>query len=231
MQTLFVLLMAGLAQAAAEKQLVFTITGEDLKGGIVSEITWDGGTLMVQGVYADASGALAARYFVQAGTSMSVEPREQPTAAAVTYWQMKSSRVSPTGLGRISVTSDTKLPLYGIASQEQRFADSVDMGGTRSTHRVKLRELKLLERTSPAPPYDGETWSWSPATLNRIAYVDGKGDLWVATADGRNPQRLLKGNFLLPAWSDDGRMIAVAERKKDRWEISVVHLPADIRKE
>jgi hypothetical protein len=160
---------------------------------------------------------------------MAVEPRNEQTQASLKYWATKSNRISPTGLGRLDISTDTKLPQYGIASQAQRFADSVDMGGTLSTHVVKLRDLKLLERTSPAPPYDGETWSWSPADLNRIAYVDGKGDLWVATADGRNPQRILKGNFLLPAWSDDGRMIAVAERKKDKWEISVVHLPPDIR--
>lgn len=229
MHALLLLLVAGLAQAPAEKQLVFTITGEDLKSGVVSEITWDGATLMVQGVYADSKGALAAKYFVKAANSMAVEPREGLTPAAQKYWDTKSSRVSPTGLGRLSITSDTKLPQYGIASQEQRFADSVDMGGTLSTHRVKLRDLKLLERTSAAPPYDGETWSWSPAALNRIAYVDGKGDLWIARADGQDPQRLLKGNFLLPAWSEDGRVIAVVERKKDKWEISVVHLPADVR--
>jgi hypothetical protein len=229
MQLFLILLVAAAAQAPAEKQLVFTITGDDLRGGVVSEVTWDGGTLLVQGVYAEPGGTLAAKYFVKAASTMTVEPRDNQSAASLSYWAMKSSRVSPTGLGRLSISSDTKLPQYGIASQERRFADSVDMGGTLSTHVVKLRDLKLLERTSPSPPYDGETWSWSPANLNRIAYVDGKGDLWVATADGRDPQRILRGNFLLPAWSEDGRAIAVAERKKDRWEISVVHLPPDIR--
>jgi Tol biopolymer transport system component len=67
--------------------------------------------------------------------------------------------------------------------------------------------------------------------LNRIAYVNGKGDLWVASADGRSPQRLLKGDFTLPAWSDDGRTIAVAERKDAgrRWDIVLVMLPPELR--
>jgi len=67
--------------------------------------------------------------------------------------------------------------------------------------------------------------------LNRIAYVDGKGDLYVATAEGRNAERLLKGHFTLPAWSEDGRTLAFAERKDDgrKWEVSVVHLPAKHR--
>ena len=80
---------------------------------------------------------------------------------------------------------------------------------------------------SGVAPYDGEVWSWSPAELNRIAYVDGNGDLWVASADGRDARRLLKGDFTLPAWSDDGKAIAVAEKKDGgrRWDISVVLLP------
>jgi hypothetical protein len=37
----------------------------------------------------------------------------------------------------------------------------------------------------------------------------------------------MRGNFTLPAWSDDGRAIAVAERKDGgrRWEVSLVRLP------
>ncbi len=66
--------------------------------------------------------------------------------------------------------------------------------------------------------------------INRIAYIDKKGDLWIATADGRNPQRVLSGNFMLPAWSEDGTQIAVAERKNNgkKWEIYVVTLPPSL---
>lgn len=224
-------LLVGIAgQTPVEKQVVFTISGDDLRGGVVSEVTWDGGTLMVQGVFADSTGVLKARYFVKAADTMTVEPRAEQSAASLKYWASKSSRISPTGLGRISVSTDTKLPQYGIGSQARRLGEAVDLGGTVSLHVIKLRDLTLLERTGPAPPYDGETWSWSPADLNRIAYVDGKGDLWVATADGRDPRRILKGDFVLPAWSADGTAIAVAERRKDKWEISIVHLPPDLRK-
>jgi hypothetical protein len=74
-------------------------------------------------------------------------------------------------------------------------------------------------------------WSWSPAELNRIAYVDGKGDLWVASASGSGARRLLKGDFTLPAWSDEGSAIAVAEKKDGgrRWEISLILLPEELR--
>ena len=68
--------------------------------------------------------------------------------------------------------------------------EAAEMGGTQQKSELKLGSLKLLERDGPEPD-DGETWSWSPE-LNRIAYVDGRGDLWVAGADGRNPQRLIE---------------------------------------
>ena len=211
----------------AEKQLVMTITSEQLKGGVVSEITWDGGVLVLQGVFARPSGELTAQYFVQPARGVTVEPRPAHTEASARYWEMKSKSLSPTGLGRVTITKDEKMPMYGIASQEQRMADATDMGGTQVLHVVKLGDLVLHERHGKIPPYEGEHWGWSPAELNKIAYVDKSGDLWTAGADGRDRQRVMRGNFTLPAWSDDGRQIAVAERKNGgrKWEISVITLP------
>ncbi|HXW04521.1 MAG TPA: hypothetical protein VD833_04765 [Vicinamibacterales bacterium] len=219
------------AQERPDKQLVVSISGPDLKGGIVSEITWDGGLLMMQGVFAEPGGELKAHYLVTAADGITLEKREAQTEASAKYWQMKSGRVSPTGLGRIESGSDTKMPQFGIGSLERRIGDAIDMGGTRTRSVLRLGTLVMLERDGPEP-YDGETWSWSPAELNRIAYVDGQGDLWVARADGRDARRLLRGDFTLPAWSDDGRAIAIAERKDGgrRWDISVVHLPEALRR-
>jgi len=75
-------------------------------------------------------------------------------------------------------------------------------------------------------------WAWSEPELNRIAYVDGKGDLWIARADGKGADRLMKGPVSLPAWSEDGSLIAVTERKDDgaRWDISIVRVPERFRK-
>lgn len=108
--------------------------------------------------------------------------------------------------------------------------DAVQMGGTQKRFVVRLGKLTLHERVGDIPPYDGEVWSWSPPELNRIAYVNAEGDLWVARADGSRAERLLRGNFTLPAWSDDGKLIAVAERKNGgaRWEISIVRVPRRI---
>ena len=215
----------------AEKQLVVTITSEQLKGGVVSEIAWDGGTLIIQGVFAKPSGELDAQYFVTAAKNIELKQQAAHTDASARYWEMKSRRVSPTGLGSIVVTKDEKMPMYGIASQERRMVDANEMGGTQVLHIVRLGTLVLYERHGLAAPYDGEVWSWSAPELNQVAYVDKGGDLWIARADGQSPQRILKGNFTLPVWSDDGRMIAVAERKNGgkKWEISLVTLPPQVR--
>jgi hypothetical protein len=215
-----------------DKELVATITGPMLQGGMVSELAWDDGILLIQTVTMEETGVMKAGYFTAAGRDMEVVASPQVPPGLERYWKLKSNRVSPTGLGRITDTHDSKMPMYGVASQAQRFADAQEMGGTVQTHSLQLHDLTIHARTSGVPPYDGEVWSWSPAELNRIAYVDGKGDLWIASADGRNSERVLKGNYTLPAWSEDGRVLAVAERKDGgrKWEVSVVHLPEKFRR-
>jgi hypothetical protein len=229
------LLLAGLAGLAAdqavERQHVVSITAPDIDGGILSEITWDNGALHLQGVVANPDGSLSARYVVVPAKGTTLARLKTQTNASTEYWDRKAKRTSPTGVGKITTGVDAKLPLYGIGSLEQRISDAVDMGGMQKKIIVRLGKLILHERDNTVEPYDGEIWSWSPADLNRIAYVDGNGHLWVASADGRNARRLLKGNFTLPAWSDDGKAIAVAEKKDDgrSWDISVVLLPQELR--
>ena len=220
-----------LVAQSAEKQVIVTISTTELKGGMVSEIAWDGGVLVLQGVFANPDGTLAAQYFVTPAENISLKQQTAHTDRSAKYWETKARTVSPTGLGRITMAHDAKLPMYGIASQAQRMQDAVQMGGTQKQYVLRLGNLVLHERTGDIPPYDGELWSWSPAELNRIAYISSDGDLWVAHADGTRAQRLLRGNFTLPAWSDDGKLIAIAERKDRgaKWEISIVHVPPALR--
>jgi hypothetical protein len=224
------LLACGAAFAQApEKELVATISGKQLSGGLVTGVAWDGGTLIIQ-VAAMEKGEPKARYFAVPGPGMELRALDAVPATVETYWRRKASRRSPSGIGSITLASGSKLPMYGVASQEKRFADAMDMGGTQVTHEFRIGTLVLHRRRDRAP-YDGEVWSWSPVEANRVAYVDEKGDLWIARADGGSPERLLSGRFTLPAWSDDGRVLAFAERKGDggKWEISIVHLPERFR--
>ena len=228
------MLLAGIAvpgDQSVERQHVLTIEAPDIDNGILSEITWDNGALLLQGVVANPDGSLSGRYIVIPAKTTKLEKRKDQTDASLEYWNRKAKRVSPTGLGTISSGTDSKMPMYGIANLERRMLEANDMGGMQQKVSVRLNKLVLHEREGGVEPYDGEVWSWSPAELNRIAYVDGKGDLWIALADGRNAQRILKGNFTLPAWSDDGKAIALAEKRDGgrRWDISVVVLPEHLR--
>ena len=54
--------LVALPDQQPDKQLVVTISGTDLRGGVVSEVTWDGGTLLLQGVFAEPGGALKPQY-------------------------------------------------------------------------------------------------------------------------------------------------------------------------
>ena len=218
-------------QTTAEKQVVVTISSRDIDNGILAGITWDEGALLMQGAVANADGTVSGRYVVLPARGTTLRHLKEPTEASIAYWDRKAKRTSPTGLGKIDVASDQKMPLYGVGSLETRINEAVNMGGMSQHHIVRLGTLILNERDNVPPPYDGELWSWSPAELNRIAYVDAKGDLWIARADGANAQRVLKGNFMLPAWSDDGKSIAVADRKGDgrKWEICVIRLPEALR--
>ena len=213
-----------------EKELVASISGPAIDHGVVSEILWDGGTLLIQSVARDPDGQLSARYFTTPGPRMAVRPLAAAPPDAERYWRMKASRISPTGLGRITNASDAKMPMFGVGSLERRMMDAVDMGGIEVTYELRLGRLTLHTRRQ-IEPYDGEVWSWSPPALNRIAYVDGKGDLWIARADGSKSERVARGAFTLPAWSQDGLVLAVVERKDGggRWDVSVIHLPQKFR--
>ena len=120
---------------------------------------------------------------------------------------------------------------YGIGGLDRRMSDAYDMGGMQQKSQLRLGKVVIHEREHAVEPYDGEVWSWSPAELNRIVYTDGKGGLWIANADGSGAKKVLKGDFTLPAWSDDGGAIAFAERKDGgrRWDIGVLLLSPEFR--
>src|SRR3954466_3117103 len=120
MVTLLFVLCAAFATApvgagqAVERQHVLTITAPDLEGGVLSEITWDNGALLLQGVVANPDGSLSGRYLVIPAKGTTLEKRKDQTDASIAYWDRKAKRLSPTGLGSITSGIDSKMPMYGI---------------------------------------------------------------------------------------------------------------------
>ena len=153
------------------------------------------------------------------------------TDASIGYWEKKSKRLSPTGLGQISTRLDSKMPMYGIASLEQRMSDAADMGGMQQKTVVRLGKLVLHERDerrarrTTAKSGRGRPRSSIASPTSTATGISGS-----PPPTGATPRRLLKGDFTLPAWSDDGKAIAVAEKKDGgrRWDISVVPAAGDL---
>ena len=226
-----IVLAATVFAQTLDKELVASITGPALDHGIVSELLWDAGTLIIQSAVVQADGQLVPRYFAAPAGNMTLQRLAAAPASADRYWKMKSSRVSPTRLGTITVKRDSQMPMFGVGTQQNRLLNAVEFGGMDVTHEVRLGKAVIHSRKSAEPPYDGEVWAWSAPEIGRIAYVDAKGDLWIARADGTHAERILRGPVTLPAWSDDGQLIAVTERKDDgaRWDISIVRVPERFR--
>ncbi len=79
---------------------------------------------------------------------------------------------------------------------------------------------RIVGRVEPDPP------AWSPRG-DRIALTregrDGAPSVWIVRPDGSGLRRLFKGSFSSPAWSRDGRKLAVAsERFQNRTLISSI---------
>lgn len=211
---------------SSEKLLIASIDPASMDNGAVAELVWEGTELVVL-IAVPRGWSHEPRFYALPGPGVSLRRLPSAPPGRDEYWKRKASRLSPTGLGRIEKSSDAKMPMMGIGSLENRLGNAADFGSMDQTYQVRLGTRVIHERKQ-RDIYDGEVWAWSPLEQNQIAYVDGGGDLWVARADGEGARRLLKGDFLLPAWSLDGRAIAVVERNtsKKRWDVFVVTLPA-----
>ena len=63
---------AGIAQTL-DKELVASISGAALDRGIVSELLWDGGTLIIQSAVVEPDGQLKPRYFAAPAANMELQ--------------------------------------------------------------------------------------------------------------------------------------------------------------
>ena len=223
MTVLLILALAFLQ--STEKLLIASIDPGAVEQGSVAELVWEGSELVVLIAVPRGAGH-EPRFYALPGPGVALRRLPAPPAGRDEYWRKKAARLSPTGLGRIDKSSDSKMPMMGIGSLEQRLGNAADFGSMDQTFEVRLG-ARVIHSRRQHDIYDGEVWAWSPPEQNQIAYVDSQGDLWIADADGARPRQLAKGNFLLPAWSLDGRAIAVVERNtsKKRWDVYVVTVP------
>jgi hypothetical protein len=129
-----------------DKELVASISGPALDRGIVSELLWDGGTLIIQSAVVQSDGQLTPRYFAAPAANMDLQRLDAAPASAEHYWKMKSSRVSPTRLGTISARHDAQLPMFGVGTTQNRLLNAVEIGKMDVTHQFRLGGLLIHSR-------------------------------------------------------------------------------------
>jgi hypothetical protein len=100
---------------------------------------------------------------------------------------------------------------------------SKQSGGTQITSTLLLKN-KVIGRFVDEQIVPGYTFSWSPEDLRLIAYGSTSGHLVIMNVEGETQDVEGTNDVLLPAWSDDGRMIAFLERTS-RKTFAVVVVP------
>src|SRR3954471_18157677 len=77
---------------AVERQHVLSITAADIDGAMLSEITWDAGALLLQGVVANPDGSLSGRYVVIPANGTTMAKLKEQSTTSLDYWDRKSRR-------------------------------------------------------------------------------------------------------------------------------------------
>ena len=228
-------------QAAVAQSASFDVTQVTLSApSVVAQI--DGGKLkgdLVRLAWGDTDGFFLrcseidiyqnewARNFVLAPGSQLKAVPEEPAWAAL-YWNWKSGYSAP---GVPSLRFDIESRARNTtATGSAGGGDSVnpnrsdpganqiakDFGSlqktTTTTVRLKGQTIAELQNKLFVP---GVTFSWAPAPIGALAYVDTRRHLVIVDRDGKKLEVPGTTDVLLPAWSPDGKKIAYLQ-KKDR---------------
>ncbi len=196
--------------------------------GRPARLAWsdDRATLYLQTVEGETQQTLRFHhYLVQKGgkpVAVDVQPKWVET-----YWKWKSAKTFAGDLGlRIDVETRTEIldNLNGIAANKaiylsdspigvsgQDLMRSKQSGGTRVVNRLMLKGHVIGEFVDELI-VPGYTFSWSPEELRLIVYRAQSGRLTIMDDSGRTETVAETKDVLLPAWSDDGAVIAYLER-------------------
>src|SRR5215831_1403009 len=77
------------AEQAVERQHVVTITAQQIDSGVLSEITWDNGALLLQGAVANPDGSLSGRYLIVPAGGTTLTQLKEQTDGSTEYWNRK----------------------------------------------------------------------------------------------------------------------------------------------
>jgi hypothetical protein len=152
------------------------------------------------------------------------------------YWQWKSAKsffgdplmkievdVSKTLLDNLNGTSDNKAVYLQPYITGEALLRSKQSGGSQITSTLLFKN-KVIGRFVDERVVPGYTFSWSPEDLRLITFRSPTGRLVIMNAEGETQEVEGTNDVVLPAWSDDGRMIAFLE-KTGRRTFTLVVVP------
>ena len=111
----------------------------------------------------------------------------------------------------------------GDPSQAQATADYASAQQV-ATVTIKLKG-KVIAQSVNASVAPGLLWSWAPAPIGALAYVDSRKRLVLIDRVGQTVEFAGATDVLLPAWSPDGTRLAYLQKKdKKRYVLNVVEV-------
>ncbi|HEX7139733.1 MAG TPA: hypothetical protein VF219_17915 [Vicinamibacterales bacterium] len=152
------------------------------------------------------------------------------------YWTWKSAKsffrdplmtievdVRQTLLDNLNGTSDNKAVYLQPYVTGEALMRSKQSGGSQMTSTLLLKN-KIVGRFVDELVVPGYTFSWSPEDLRLIAFRSPQGRLVIMNGEGETQDVAGTTDVLLPAWSDDGRVIGFLERTGRR-TFSIIVVP------
>ena len=156
------------------------------------------------------------------------------------YWDWKSAQSAP-GAPAFKIALDTQKKNEAATARPMGGAmarGGVDTGGAgaaiedvgnQPSQNVQIVTMRLkgeiIGEWENAPIVPGLTFGWGPKGTNAIAFSAKNGHLVLMDDKGRKQEIETTKEARLPAWSDDGRQLAWAEKQdKKKYRIQVAGL-------
>ncbi len=217
----------------SEPASVVTMNKGDIKG-LPWRMAWspEATELYLQSWDGRGPDAKPHHYVISLAEKTSKSTREPP-AWADEYWKWKAAQSAPR-VPAFAITLDEHTEIIDPLNQPRHamyLSDSISgqnqliakQAGSAHIYRMLLKGQVVGEWVDE-PPAPGLTYSWAPAGLPLIAFVNKKGQIVFMDLHGRTQELEASKNAVLPAWSDGGGTLAYLERRGKSWVVNLVDL-------
>ena len=166
---------------------------------------------------------------------------DAPPAWADKYWEWKSAQAAP-GAPAFKIALDTQRkneaatarPMGGAMARggvDTGAGAAVEDVGNQPSQNVQVVSMLLkgevIGQWENAPIVPGLTFGWGPKGTNAVAFAARNGRLVLMDDKGRKQEIDTTKEVRLPAWSDDMKQLAWAEKQdKKKYRIQVAALTA-----